>query len=58
MREVLNHMLRDAPQDRLVYMRDVYDHVVTLQAGRYLPVDAGQIPLRSGPAPAATRARA
>ena len=30
---------------------DVYDHVVTLKAGRYLPVDAGQIPLRSGPAP-------
>jgi len=30
MREVLNHMLRDAPRDRLVYMRDVYDHLVRI----------------------------
>lgn len=30
MREVLNHMLRDAPRDRLVYMRDVYDHIVRI----------------------------
>jgi len=28
MREVVNHLLRDAPRDRLVYMRDVYDHLV------------------------------
>ena len=28
MREVLNHLLRNAPRDRSVYLRDVYDHVV------------------------------
>jgi magnesium transporter len=30
MREVLNHMLRDAPRDRQVYLRDVYDHLVRI----------------------------
>ena len=30
MREVLNHLLRDAPRDRRVYMRDVYDHLVRI----------------------------
>ena len=30
MREVVNHLLRIAPTDRFVYLRDVYDHLVRI----------------------------
>jgi magnesium transporter len=28
MREVVNHLLRDAPREQVAYLRDVYDHLV------------------------------
>ena len=30
MREVVNHLLRTAPKDRSIYLRDVYDHLVRI----------------------------